>query len=51
MADVPIDNDGAGEKDAENVDLKPQQLYALILASNRLDVNNISPPDCLAELS
>lgn len=51
MADVPIDNDGAGEKDAEIMNLEPQQLYSLILASNRLDVNHISPPDRLAEFS
>lgn len=51
MADVPLDNDGAVEKAADVVNLKPRQLYSLILASNRLDVTPISPSDRLAELS
>lgn len=50
MADGPIDN-RAGGKESEVESLETQQTYPMILASNRLDANHISPPKRLDELS
>lgn len=51
MAHGPVDNDGTCGKDSEIENLETQQTYSMILASNRLDVNHISPPKRLVKLS